>query len=134
MAGDHDYKPALADHALADRVGSRYIVHHDVASASCESRMVWRRLLRESASNGAALLTELGFAKQAAQAHAGAAAKPYAARQFVQQYASVRGTWLGIGVLARRSNATRERASVRREALDHLQLHLGQEQQAGPES
>lgn len=77
--GDHKRAPARHDHLLAEASGARYIVHHDVVSQACDSRVVWAELARAANRSG----------------------DGWRAREFAQQYRSVRGSWLGIGVLQR---------------------------------
>lgn len=75
--GDHSMKGALADHMLARR-SARIIVHHDVASQACpETTALWKALKE----------LECGL---------------FTAEDFTQQYPSVDGSFLGIGVLKKR--------------------------------
>jgi hypothetical protein len=80
--GNHKYSAALADHRLANATGARYIAHHDIVSQACDTRVLWPRLVANEAGNDSA--------------------STFRAVEFVQQYKSVRGTFLGIGVLVRR--------------------------------
>ena len=74
--GDHSMKGALADHMLARR-SARIIVHHDVASQACpETTALWTALKE----------LESGL---------------FTSSDFTQQYSSVNGSFLGIGVLQR---------------------------------
>ena len=71
--GDHDLPAALADHLLA-RKTARIIVHHDIVSDACpQTTLLWRAVREMEAG--------------------------YVAESFVDQYESVRGSFLGIGCL-----------------------------------
>lgn len=83
--GNHKYPVALSDHRLADAVGASYIVHHDIVSQACDTRVLWPKLMKNEAN---------------------ASAHPFRSVEFVQQYRSVRGTFLGIGVLIRKHGAS----------------------------
>lgn len=75
--GDHSMAGALADHMLA-RQSATIIVHHDVASDACpETTALWTALKE----------LEAGV---------------FVATEFPDQYASVNGSFLGIGVLKRK--------------------------------
>jgi hypothetical protein len=77
--GDHSMTGALADHMLA-RQSARILVHHDVASLACpETTALWKALKE----------LECGL---------------FTAEDFTQQYPSVDGSFLGIGVLKKREN------------------------------
>lgn len=80
--GDHSMTGALADHMLA-RQSARIIVHHDVASQACpETTALWTSL------------KELESGR-------------FTSFDFTQQYPSVDGAFLGIGVLQRRKSQDR---------------------------
>ena len=100
--GNHKYGVALSDHRLADEAGARYIAHHDIVSQACDTRILWPRLV---ANDSHALAKHAHPSTASGSAAAGLAAASYARRfrahEFVQQYRSVRGTFLGIGVLTR---------------------------------
>lgn len=73
--GDHTIPVALYEHMLV-RDFARYIVHHDVASDVCETRHLWGWLKRLESTT-------------------------FDCEEFVQQYASVPGSYIGFGVLSR---------------------------------
>ncbi|MBM5815609.1 MAG: class I SAM-dependent methyltransferase [Cyanobacteria bacterium K_Offshore_surface_m2_239] len=74
--GDHSMRGALADHMLA-RQCARIIVHHDISSDACpETTALWQALKE----------LERGV---------------FAAEEFIDQYPSVKGSFLGIGALKR---------------------------------
>ena len=76
--GDHSLKGALTDHMLV-RDCARIIVHHDIVSQSCRDTMqLW------------SILTEL-------ERH------DFKFCEFTEQYKSVHGSYLGIGVMQRLS-------------------------------
>jgi cephalosporin hydroxylase len=75
--GDHTMRGVMIDHAAARRV-AKIIVHHDVASDACPDTSLFWSYVK---------LVEDGFE----------------AADFVQQYESVRGSFLGIGVLKRKA-------------------------------
>lgn len=85
--GNHKYSIALADHQLADAVGARYIAHHDIVSQACDTRYLWPRLVANEANHND---------------NASSISHRFRALEFVQQYQSVHGRFLGIGVLVRR--------------------------------
>ena len=75
--GDHSMKGALADHILA-RKSATIIVHHDIASDACpETTALWNAL--RELENGS-----------------------FVPMEFIDQYPSVQGSYLGIGALKRR--------------------------------
>lgn len=76
--GDHSLKAALADHMLA-RKSAAIIVHHDISSDACPDTTVLWSALRE-------LESEI-----------------FTAYEFTEQYSSVSGSYLGIGVMMRRA-------------------------------
>ena len=72
--GDHSMKGALADHMLA-RKSAQIIVHHDIASDSCpETTLLWQALKELEAGT-------------------------FTSTEFIDQYKSVNGSFLGIGAL-----------------------------------
>jgi hypothetical protein len=76
--GDHSLRGALADHLLV-RDYARIIVHHDVYSQACpDTTFLWETLRRLESH-------EFDFV------------------EFVNQYSSVAGQFLGIGVMKRKS-------------------------------
>lgn len=76
--GDHSMRGALADHMLA-RESAQIIVHHDVASDACpETTALWNALKELEAA-------------------------VFTASEFIDQYPSVHGSFLGIGALRRRA-------------------------------
>lgn len=76
--GDHSLIGALADHMLA-RQSANIIVHHDVSSDACpETTALWNAL-------------------KDLEAHV------FTATEFTEQYLSVEGSFLGIGVLKRKA-------------------------------
>lgn len=78
--GDHSLKGALADHMLARQTAS-IIVHHDIASEACpETTALWNALKE----------LESGL---------------FTASEFTDQYPSVNGSFLGIGVLKKKLNS-----------------------------
>jgi len=75
--GDHSLRGALADHLLV-REHARIIVHHDVCSQVCpETTFLWEALKKLESH-------EFDFV------------------EFVDQYPSVTGQFLGIGVMKRK--------------------------------
>jgi hypothetical protein len=81
--GNHDLRVALEDHMLV-RDSARLIVHHDIASQACpDTTFLWKTLKE---------LERFGFDFF----------------EFVDQYESVSGNFLGIGVMQRRNAAKRE--------------------------
>ena len=78
--GDHRLKGALEDHLLI-RPHANVIVHHDIHSQACpDTTLLWKALQDMEADR-------------------------FEATQFIEQYPSVGGDFLGIGVLKRRSTA-----------------------------
>jgi cephalosporin hydroxylase len=76
--GDHELKGALADHMLV-RDCARIIVHHDVISQACpDTTLLWNVLKQLERHD-------------------------FACFEFVDQYKSVNGNFLGIGVLNRKT-------------------------------
>ncbi|MEB3260531.1 MAG: class I SAM-dependent methyltransferase [Cyanobacteriota bacterium] len=70
--GDHSMKGALADHMLARRY-AKIIVHHDIFSDACpETTALWKALKELEAGE-------------------------FIAKEFIEQYPSVKGSFLGIG-------------------------------------
>lgn len=86
--GDHSMRGAFADHMLA-RASAKIIVHHDVCSDACpETTELWRGLRNLEK-------------------------KKFKSWEFIDQYDSVNGKYLGIGCLKRRENiATRYRQFI----------------------
>lgn len=74
--GDHSLQGVMFDHLLV-RKTARIIVHHDVASQACPETTLFWTYLKQAESD-------------------------FEAMEFVQQYESVEGNFLGIGVLKRR--------------------------------
>jgi hypothetical protein len=78
--GDHSLRGALEDHMLV-RDTAQIIVHHDICSDACaDTKYLWSVLKRLEAQE-------------------------FEVEEFGDQYASVRGDFLGIGVLRRKSEA-----------------------------
>ncbi len=78
--GDHSMKGALADHMLA-RQYAKIIVHHDIFSDACpETTALWKALKE----------LETG---------------EFTAAEFIEQYPSVKGSFLGIGAMQRINSA-----------------------------
>lgn len=74
--GDHSMVGALADHMLA-RQSAKIIVHHDIASDACpETTELWNALKKLESGT-------------------------FTSIEFIDQYASVKGSFLGIGALRR---------------------------------
>jgi hypothetical protein len=78
--GDHTLEGAFRDHLLA-RVHADIIVHHDVASQACPGTVFVWQAVRQMES------------------------VQFDATEFTRQYKSVKGSFLGIGILKRRSAA-----------------------------
>ena len=74
--GDHSLQGVMNDHLLV-RKTSNIIVHHDVSSQSCIATTIFWNYLKQAETE-------------------------FEAAEFVQQYDSVEGSFLGIGVLKRR--------------------------------
>jgi cephalosporin hydroxylase len=74
--GDHSMRGALADHMLA-RQCATIIVHHDIFSDACPDTTALWQALKELESG------------------------VFAAEEFIDQYPSVKGSFLGIGALKR---------------------------------
>jgi hypothetical protein len=75
--GDHSLRGALADHLLV-REHARIIVHHDICSDACpDTTFLWEALKRLESH-------EFDFV------------------EFVNQYPSVTGQFLGIGAMKRK--------------------------------
>jgi len=78
--GDHQLRGALSDHMMA-RKYAQIIVHHDVCSNSCpETTLLWESLKQLEAH-------DFEFA------------------EFVDQYPSVQGNFLGIGAMKRKASS-----------------------------
>ena len=75
--GDHSLNAVMADHDMV-RSQADIIVHHDVFSSSCPDTTFFWQHVKQAESN-------------------------FEAFEFVQQYESVQGHYLGIGVLKHRS-------------------------------
>lgn len=75
--GDHSLRGALEDHLLV-RPHARIIVHHDISSQACpDTTLLWKALKEMEAPT-------------------------FELAEFTGQYASVNGSYLGIGVMKRR--------------------------------
>jgi cephalosporin hydroxylase len=75
--GDHAMSAVMFDHLLARKV-SNIIVHHDIASQACPGSTLFWSYLRQAEEN-------------------------FQHFEFTDQYPSVKGSFLGIGVLKRKS-------------------------------
>jgi cephalosporin hydroxylase len=79
--GDHTFKVAFSDHMLA-RKYAKIVVHHDISSQSCpDISFLWNAL------------KELEYSE-------------FEFSEFVDQYPSLVGRFLGIGAMKRRTNAS----------------------------